>query len=444
MGVAAAFAVAASPAAGAAQIPPAATRGLDAGYRATARSAHARGTVVAMALRMGTGSSADPSGLEGTAALLGQVLGDQARRALGPHVATVTATVDRGTTTFTLLVLPEAWPGAAEVVDSVVFDAPLDHALIERDRRAQLARLTFESGSPGASFQVEAARLLAGPDSAWGRPIRGTVKSLAAVDASALEAYRNAHYRRDTAVRAVVGPRPVISVIAPTRPDSVGVAADTTARPAWTTGSRAVEVRDVTSTWIRVAYPISPSTPRIAAEMLADLVNTELNPTPPDPDRYGVDVSLRRAPGGSVLVVDAIVFPEAADRWESRIIGDIRALAAKPMEADFFSWRRRRFRTERLLEEAAPEAEARRMADDLLRDGRARDLGVEIWSLDAEAVQRAALGLGQPRILRFGPQLGQTRTGGGRTGAPPPTRAERRPTPYIGGSCIFAGPCDDS
>ncbi len=76
------------------------------GYRATAGSTHPRGTVVAMAIRIATGSSTDPRGLEGTASLLAQVLRDEATRAVGPEVAKVLASVDRTTTTFTLLFLP--------------------------------------------------------------------------------------------------------------------------------------------------------------------------------------------------------------------------------------------------------------------------------------------------------------------------------------------------
>lgn len=417
------------------------------GYRASAVSGHARGTVVTVAIRIPSGSSSDPAGRSGAAGLLAQVLRDETRRALGPDVAKVSAAVDRSATTFTVIVLPEAWPHAREMLDSVIFEAPLDDSLVARDKRAQLSRLSFESGSPGAEFQAEAALLLAGDDSAWARPVHGTARSLAEVDTGVLQRYRAAHYRREQAVRAVVGPRAVVSPPSPTTPtaadsaaapvpdtvtasspDSAGRAApppatdtapvppapsvapaspprDTTPRLAWTTGRRVAETRDVTSTWIRVAYPVSSATPRIAAEMLADLVETDLSPTPPDPDRYSVDVELRDAPGGSVLVVDAIVFPEAADRWEAKITEAVQALAAKPMAPDFFAWRRRRFRTERLLQEAAPEAEAGRMAADLLRHGRVRDLGEEIWALDAEALRRAAFGLGEPRVLRFGPDL---------------------------------------
>ncbi len=289
----------------------------------------------------------------------------------------------------------------------MIFSAPLDSVLLAQERSEQLGRLSFEEGSPGVAFQAEAARLLAGSDSAWARPIRGTPRSLSAVDADALSRYRSAHYRRNEAVQAVVGPPG--SAIDSARTNSTRVARDTMPRRAWRAGTRVAEFRDVTSTWLRVAYPLPSTTPCTVAEMIADLVESELSPSPPDPDLYAVTVELLDAPGGTVLVVDAAVFPEAADRWEKKITATVGALAAEPMDPDFFTWRRRRFRTKRLLKESTPETEARRMAVDLLREGNVRELDSEIWGLDAGAVHRAAAGLGAPRVLRFGPDLGEAR-----------------------------------
>ncbi|MCG6955460.1 MAG: hypothetical protein LJF04_05655 [Gemmatimonadetes bacterium] len=416
------------------------TAAMPGGYRATAWSTHPHGTVVAMVLRIPAGSANDEKGSEGTAALLAQTLRDQARRALGPGHGAVTATVNRGTTLFTFLVLPEVWPRAATLLDSVLYDAPIDDSILDRHRRGQMARLAFESDSPGTEFEAEAARLLAPSGSPWARPVRGTPESVSALSPAILARFRRSLYRRAETARAVVGPRsllptstvalplPVDSVLADTIPVAVAdsqavrdtvpapvaalppeprVASDTAPGLAWSSGTRVDQVQDVTSTWIRVAYPIARSTSRTAAEMLVTLVHDELDPTPPDPDRYGVQVRLLDVPGGTALVVDATVFPEAAGRWEDKITGTISRLASGPMQPDLFGWRRRRFRTERLLEEASPELEAERMTGDLIGTGRARDLAVEIWSLDAGTVYQAAKELGPPRILRFGPDLGE-------------------------------------
>jgi hypothetical protein len=425
------------------------------------------------------GSADDEKGFEGTAALLAEILRDQARRALGQGGGTVTAAVNRGTTTFTILALPEAWPRAAALVDSVVYEAPIDDSILDGHKRGQLGRLAFESDSPGTEFEAEAARLLAPSGSPWARPVRGTTESISALSPAILDGFRRTFYHRSETARAVVGPRSLLpsgpvaprrsadTTVADTIPpgaaaDSVAIrdtvpppaegllpesaaGPDTTPSLAWTSGTRVDQIRDVTSTWIRIAYPVAGSTSRTAAEMVATLVHDELDPTPPDPDRYGVQVRLVDVPGGTALVVDVTVFPEAAARWENKITGTVSRLASGPMQPDLFGWRRRRFRTERLLEEAPPEVEAVRMTGDLMRTGRSRDLAVEIWSLDADAVYQAAKRLGPPRVLRFGPDLGQAHVPGTRD-----SRGTSRPVPTgprgytLSGRNEVARPCSGS
>ncbi len=372
-------------------------------YARVAVSRHAVGTMVAVSLRVPAGSRDDQDGYGGTAWLLAHVLARQADSTLDPGQATLSVTVGRGSTLFTLLAVPEAWRACWGAVDSVLFRAPLDVDDLQAERRDLLERLSFENHSPERDFGEAVAELLAKPGDPWARPVRGTAESVGAVTPANLSLFRSDHYHARSAVLALVGPL---------GEGPVPEAADTTlpAPPtgmAWRTGARTVHTQDVTSTWIAVAYPAPADLSRTTLEMLAHLVDEELDPTPPAPDRYSVDVRIEDAPGGPVLLVEATVFPEASDRWEKRILDTVAALARKPMQADFFRWRRRRFRTERLLAEAAPEAEANRLTADLLREGRARDLDAETWGLDAEAVASAARSLGEPRILRLGPDLGE-------------------------------------
>ena len=363
-------------------------------------SVHPHGTAVAVALRLHVGSQDDPDGLEGTAWLLGRVLEAQVNAALDPGRAVFTAGVERATTVLTLLAEPSDWPGAWRTADSLLFDAPLDAALLEKSRAGLLDELAFESGSPFAEFEVGAAGILADPGSPFVRPPRGTRESVERLGPTTLEQFRSASFRRQAAALAVVGPVP---------PDSSTRAGQPIGAPGqdvpWTTGDRVPWVRDVTSTWIAVAWPVPSSLPRTHAEMVAHLLKEDLDPLPPAPDRYGVDVRIEETPRGAVLIVEASVFPESAERWEARILGAAESLAAQAMPDDFFAWRRRRFRAARLVEEAAPEVEAQRMSADLLRDGRVRDLGVEIWSLGPDAVRAAARALGPPRIFLLGPDL---------------------------------------
>ncbi|MDP2957614.1 MAG: hypothetical protein Q8N53_14405 [Longimicrobiales bacterium] len=376
------------------------------GYGQRAVSSHIHGTIVAVALRLHAGSQDDPEGFAGTAWLLARVLEDQVKRTLGPSQGVFTAQVERATTVFTLLAEPSAWASAWAIADAVLFDTPIDAGLLDSHKAALLDQLEFEAGSPFGDFEAEAAGLLAEPGSPFSRPPRGTAESLPGVGPGTLEAYRSAFHRRDLAAQAIVGPLP------PENPSARSPAAE---RPtpdiAWVTGDRVFLARDVTNTWIAVAYPAPAALPRTHLEVVAHLLEEELDPTPPAADRYDVDVRLQETPHGSVLVVEASVLPEAAAAWEERILAAVEGLASEPIGEDFFRWRRRRFRAARLLEESAPEVEARRITADMLREARVRDLGVEIWSLDARALLSAARSLGPPRVFLMGPDLRQEGSG---------------------------------
>jgi len=370
------------------------------GYALRAVSVHRHGTAVAVALRLDVGSQDDPEGLEGTAWLLGRVLEAQVDAALEPGRAVFEVSVGRITTVCTLLAEPSAWERAWATADSVLFRRPLDAALLARHRADMLDDLAFEAGSPFAEFEAAVAALLGEEGSPFARPARGTRPSVERLGSTALEQFRGATFRRGAAALAVVGPvSPDSSAWAPPPADTAD------SEVPWTTGDRVPLVRDVTNTWIAIAWPIPSALPRTPVELVAHLLEEELDPVPPAPDRYAVDVRIEDTPRGAVLMVEASVFPEASDRWEARILGAMEELATRATPDDFFSWRRRRFRAARLVEEAAPEVEAHRITADLLRDGRMRDLGVDIWGLRPAAVQAAARALGSPRILLLGPEL---------------------------------------
>jgi hypothetical protein len=59
--------------------------------------------------------------------------------------------------------------------------------------------------------------------------------------------------------------------------------------------------------------------------------------------------------------------------------------------------------------DAAPEGLGRRLTADLLRDGAPRDLDRDIRALTAAGLVELANSLGEPRILYFGPDMGDDR-----------------------------------
>ena len=47
-----------------------------------------------------------------------------------------------------------------------------------------------------------------------------------------------------------------------------------------------------------------------------------------------------------------------------------------------------------------------RITSDLMRDGESRDVAEDIWGITPEAVAGAVRALGDPRVLRLGPDVG--------------------------------------
>jgi predicted Zn-dependent peptidase len=369
-----------------------------------------RSTAVAATLRVPHGSAEDEPGLEGTTSLLTRVLEAQVARSLGrTGTGSVAARADRNSITFTLLTTPDAWRRDLARTDSVLFDGALDAELFERIRARALESLAFEEGSPVREYFEEVARILAPSGSLWPRAPGGTTASIGALTPAALERYRGAKLRRGSAVLVVVGveapPASSPSDTLPSEGEAPLTAPPDTGR-AWNAGERTDVVRDVTSAWITIAYPAPRSAKRIELELLSFVLREELDPTPPDPDRYSVEVRLEDTPNGPVVVAEAAVLPEAADRWEARIRSAVTRLAETPIPPDFFRLRLRRFRANRLLAESAPEILAARIAGDLERKGAPRDLSAEIRRLDAAALSSIARSLGAPRVFRFGPDLG--------------------------------------
>lgn len=353
-------------------------------------SANPHATLAAHAVRFPLGWSDDPAP-PGAAWLLAHTVADQAAAELAPLGVLVLPTVDVHATSFTVLAPPAVLARASAALDSVLQRAPLDPDVLEARRTRVLANLAFQAGSPVADFDHEVAAFLAGSAAEPVDPA-GTPESVAALDVAGLEALRRRAYRPAT----------------PPTPDSAA------ASPMpWTRGERRFLERDVTSAWIAVAWPAPSTVAPIDLEYMAFLLDQALDPTPPDPDRYGITTRIHTGPEGSMLLVEATVFPEAADRWEARILDAMARVAADPPRDDFLLWSRRRFRNHLLLAEAAPEDRALREASDLARFGHVRDLPAEIWGLDPDRLARAVCSLGEPRILVYGPDLapGETKEG---------------------------------
>lgn len=375
-------------------------------------------TVVATTVVLPSGSAADPEGLEGGAFLLGEAVRAAVLSAVGAGTVAVDVDVDRSHAIFRLVSAPEAWDRAFEALDDALFGEALTAASWEAARAGLSEVFTFESGAPVREFEREAFRLLAGASDPWSRDPRGTPTSLGRVGFPELSRVRRSLARREGAVVTVAGPvdpERVFRLLTDgpaARPDPgsntlSAVRSDGT-RPggeAWSEGERSILTRDVTNSWIAAGWPVDPETSRTALEMLVHRLDGILDTSPPDPGVFSVDVGIEDRAGRPVLLVRAAVLPEDTQRWEDRILEAVEGIGSEALDAGFFRWQRRRFRNDRLLDEAAPEVEGLRVAMDLLREGRVRDLTAEIWDLGPDDLEAAADDLGEPRILVFGPDL---------------------------------------
>jgi hypothetical protein len=331
--------------------------------------------------------------------------------------AQVRVQVDRGRTVYQVLVAPDDWERAYDALGDALFEETLALQEFDLARASLQAVMAFEAGAPVREFELEAHRLLGGPAAAWSRDPRGTSASLSEVTPADLATYRRSHYARDRAVLTIAGAADATQaarVVTGRSPEPVdlpvvGVAQVGAAPsgPEWTDGERIRLIRDVTSGWIAAVYPVDPATPRTSVEFIVHLARSELITDPPAPGLFSMEIELQPLPSGlHAVFVRAAVLPDALESWERRILETMGESVRELLEPGFLRFHRRQFRNGRLAEDAAPEAEGLRAALDLLRDGRIRDLPMEIRALDPESVRRAGSALGPPRVLVLGPDLG--------------------------------------
>jgi hypothetical protein len=198
--------------------------------------------------------------------------------------------------------------------------------------------------------------------------------------------------------------RPPVLRLYRTTPTALEVPPEPTGPPAWTTGERRLVDRELTSTWISVAFPFPRGTPDLLLAFLGHLILEELTPTPPDPGLYEAGVEQLRLRDSPVVVVTASVDPRVAAEWEERLSRAFRELAEAPPAGAFFELARRRFRSELLLELALPERRARWLAR---RTATATDTSIDlttgVWSLRRTEVGGAAAAAGPSRTILMGP-----------------------------------------
>lgn len=377
---------------------------------------------VGIALVVDGGAARDRPGREGETWLFAHTLAETLvlmAPATTARQAQVEVLEDRWA--LSLLVEPADALSALRDLRATLGSAP--SATIAEALKARLsASFVFESGSPVREMEGERRAMLDGFDSPWARAPRGSpvsVEGLSATDLAAVGRDLGPERLRIGIVGHLDEPavRTILGTTSSTRPDSLAAAIPPTVaatiRPgpwygasAWTTGDRVRVVREVTNSWVTVAFPIPADLPQTLLEFLAHRMDEEISTDPPDPGIFDAEVLIVRRPAGRLLVVNVAVLPEATERWEAQILTTA-DLAAAPVQEAFFHWLRRRFRATVMLDESAPEALAMRLAEDLLLGiPPGRRIEEESWLLSPGLLLDASRALGPPRILVYGPNFG--------------------------------------
>lgn len=359
--------------------------------------------VVGVSIAVPAGSRVDPADRPGAGRVAAEAVVRELESLLGLGNLEGRVTIGPDRLGLTFLVRPDRLDELLEAFGQVAYGAGPRAEAVEAARRERAGVLRFEVDSPVREVAIERRALLYGQGDPRNSPPEGTLESIEALDDAQVQSVRRGLFTSGDARVVVVGPVDAGGA----RPGGGGPSVPhgtTSAGPAWSVTDRRVVNRNVTNTWISVAFPVPADLARVAVLYVADRMSQELNATPPDPGVFNVAVEVVETPEGELIVVHAAVLPESSAAFEQRIMQLPRDLALARDPA-FFRFHRGRFRASRLVREAAPEEAAARMATELLTRGAILDFEDAVWTLDADGAADAAASLGPPRTLIFGPDL---------------------------------------
>lgn len=377
----------------------------------------AHATMVAATVALPFGSAHDPPNAVGAARVLGLALERWVSRGLVDGEATVDVDVGRERTLVTLLATPDGWSRDFQATLDRLFRRAVPDRILERARSDVRSGLIFQEDDPGRQFEAELALLLFGPSHAWTRASAITSSSVEALGLDDVRALRAAHVKVELARAVVLG---AVGDGSYEAPSALPVESPRRSEePHWTAGARKTLVRDITNGWVGVAFALPSDVPTEVYDLVALSLERTLVTDPPAPDLFGLRAAVEAAPSGSMLVLRGAVAPDAAERWEARILDAVARLATAPPTTAVLDRLRRRRRAELALSAASPEAESRFLIGGLGAAPRSTPTARVSESLTPEDVVRAITRLGEPRVLLVAPAFGNGsgERGGSRDGS---------------------------
>jgi zinc protease len=167
--------------------------------------------IVAADLTVPAGSADDPAATPGVASLTGALLSRGtshrsakdialAEDALG---ATLNASTGSNRTDVTTDAIAARFPAALAILADAVREPVFPDDELRLAKQRATSNLALQSGSPTGLAALVAQRALFA--NAYGRPVSGTARSIAAIERDAVVAYHRAHYRPDVALLTIGG-----------------------------------------------------------------------------------------------------------------------------------------------------------------------------------------------------------------------------------------------
>ena len=169
--------------------------------------------IVAFGVLLGTGASADPSGLPGLAGVIGDMLPEGAAGKTSQHIANdfefigARLSVDsrREYSLLSTETLTKHWDSALEMMAEVMLSPDFPQHELDRLRREHLTDLRRSKDEPNVIAEQLIAGLVYPSDSGYAHPISGTETSIQAITRDDLVAQFRRSYRPDNAHMLVVG-----------------------------------------------------------------------------------------------------------------------------------------------------------------------------------------------------------------------------------------------
>ncbi len=362
-----------------------------------------RGTAVSLAVDLNAGGIWDPQAGVSRLAAEALLVGLHARlAALG---ASGRLDCDRFGLRFTLLAPPSTWLATSGIFLDALFHPAIRPEALDTARARLLRSLHFQQGDPATEIRAAAHEALFGETHRWARGACGrpeTVESLTLADAQAAASQR---FTPERAAGAIAGPvvwEDALALLARDLGDARLATLLPLPEPPPLPGTREVASPTVTA-WVAVVFPLAREPDDEATHLLAYELAEALHPSPDRPHVVDAAAEVERFGGGGALVVYVVADPEEARSWVERVQALVDSAAAAPLDGAAFDLLLRRYRGERLLSLATPEAQAADAADRLFFDHAYVPPAERIAALNAGRLRSAASALGAPAVAYLGP-----------------------------------------